>query len=73
MDPMQAAQQIQALLANIIELTHSNENLERLLSPRMSSDNELLKIKMKRSSIQGLRETIMKKGQIAMPIGEQGC
>jgi len=39
----------------------------------MGSDNELLRIKMKRSSIQGLRETIMKKGQIAMPIVEQGC
>ena len=73
MDPVRATKQIQAFTANIVKLTHQNENLKGPLSPKMRSDNELLRIKMKRSSIQGLRETIMKKGQIAMPIREQGC
>ena len=49
------------------------KNLEGPLNPRMRSDNELLRIKMKRSSIQGLKETLMKKNQIASSTGEPGC
>ena len=48
------------------------KNLEEQLSPRMRSDSKLLKIKMKRSNIQGLKGTTMKKGPTARSTKEKG-
>ena len=42
-------QQIQALLANVEELTHQNEEQQKTMEPKMQNVSEQMKTKMKKN------------------------
>lgn len=69
MDPEQAAQQIQALTANVAKLTGQNEEQ---LNHKTRNGSELPRIRMRKNNLEELKEMIMKRSQIVKLIEEQG-
>ena len=48
------------------------KNCEDLQNPKMGNDSELLRISMKKNNLEELKETTIRKNQIAISIGGRG-